>query len=49
MPYASKEKEVQFDDAWTYIVENSTEWEKKQIVDWFFQGGEWEEKNEEVD
>ena len=49
MPYVSTEKEVPFDEAWTYIVENSTDWEKKQIVDWFFSGGEWEVKNEEVD
>ena len=46
MPYVSKEKEVLFDEAWNYIVENSTDWEKKQIVDWFFSGGEWEVKNE---
>ena len=46
MHYASKEKEVQFDDAWTYIVENSTDWEKKQIIDWFFSGGEWSKEDE---
>ena len=49
MPYVSKEKEVPFNEAWAYIVENSTDWEKKQIVNWFFSGGEWEVKNEEVD
>ena len=46
MPYVSKEKEVPFDEAWTYIVDNSTDWEKKQIVDWFFSGGEWSKEYE---
>ena len=46
MPYVSEEKEVPFNEAWAYIVENSTDWEKKQIVDWFFSGGEWQEEKE---